>query len=276
MWKGILSFGLVNVPVKLTAAARSESISFNQIHEVCGGRINQKIHCSTCDKTVERSELVKGFEYEKGKFVTFHGEEIEAVAPDSSKVLEITRTIQADYIDPILFESSYYLAPDNGGHDGYALLYRALSESDKYAIGQITLTSREHTVVIRAYQNCLLMHTLFLQDEVRESPNAHINEVKPEYLSVAKQLIEAIEVPDFVHSEFVDHFRQNIQTMIGAKISGQAVPKPTAKAIAPASPDIMDALLASIKAKTGKAPQPFPPKKQVTKAPEKKSKKVLA
>ena len=115
IWKGYLAFGMLTIPVKLTVAARSESISFNQIHKSCGSRINQQLVCKTCDRTVERIEIVKGYEESKEKYLLIEPSEIEAIAPQSSTTMEILQFVEAREVDPIYFESSYYVEPEKVG-----------------------------------------------------------------------------------------------------------------------------------------------------------------
>src|ERR1700758_1062162 len=132
VWKGHLTFGLVSLPVKLYSAARGESISFNQLHKTDGSRIKQVIYCQAEDKPIPRSEIVKGYEYEKGKYVVVDDEEIRKVAPKTAKVMEIQEFVKADDVDPIFLESSYYMAPEEGGEKPYSLLFAALKETKYY------------------------------------------------------------------------------------------------------------------------------------------------
>ena len=129
VWKGHLTFGLVSFPIRLFSAARSETISFNLLHKDDHSRIKQVIYCQAEDKPVPRSELVKGYEYEKDHYVVIDDEDIKKVAPKTAKVMEILEFVKADQVDPIYLESSYYVAPDEGGEKPYALLFQALRES---------------------------------------------------------------------------------------------------------------------------------------------------
>ena len=136
VWKGHLTFGLVSFPVRLFSAARSETISFNLLHKEDHSRIKQVTFCQAEDKPIPRSELVKGYEYEKDHYVVIDDEDIKKVAPKTARVMEILEFVKADQVDPIYLESSYYVAPDEGGEKPYALLFQALRESQYYARGE--------------------------------------------------------------------------------------------------------------------------------------------
>src|SRR6202451_1450587 len=137
VWKGHLTFGLVSFPVKLFTAARSEGISFNQLHKTDNSRIKQVIFCQTEDKPIPRNEIVKGYEYEKGKYVVVDDEDIRKVAPKTARVMEILEFVKADEVDPVYLESSYYMGPDEGGEKPYALLFEALKAKKYYAVAKI-------------------------------------------------------------------------------------------------------------------------------------------
>ena len=141
VWKGHLTFGLISIPVRMFAAARGERISFNQLHKECHSRLKQPLFCPVCNRNVERSEIVKGYEYEKGKYVVVEDEEIRKVAPKTAKVMEILEFVKADEVDPVYLESSYYMGPDEGGEKPYALLFEALSEGTIVLPGAVTVPS---------------------------------------------------------------------------------------------------------------------------------------
>ena len=149
VWKGHLTFGLVSFPVRLFSAARSETISFNLLHKEDHSRIKQVIYCQAEDKPVPRADLVKGYEYEKDHYVEIDDEDIQKVAPKTAKVMEILEFVKADQVDPIYLESSYYVAPDEGGEKPYALLYQALRDSHYYAVAKVAMHNREHIIILR-------------------------------------------------------------------------------------------------------------------------------
>src|SRR5262249_38106777 len=168
VWKGHLTFGLVSFPIRLFSAARSESISFNLLHKDDHSRIKQITYCQAEDKPVARSELVKGYEYEKDRYVVIEDEDIKKVAPKTAKVMEILEFVKADQVDPIFLESSYYLAPDEGGEKPYALLFAALKDSQFYGVAKISMHNREHIVILRPGAKGILSHTMYFVDEIRQ------------------------------------------------------------------------------------------------------------
>lgn len=244
-----LSFGLLNVPVKVNAAARGEAISFNQLHKNCGGRIGLKTFCKACEQELVPADIEKGYEYEKDKYVTVTGEELKAIAAESSKVLEIVSVVKREEVDPLLFEASYYLEPDKGGHMGYKLLMLALEADSKVLVGKITMHQRSNIVIIRAARGVLLFHTMFYLDEVRSAPAVNLDgvQVKPDAVKLARQLLAAHE-ESFNHAEYSDDYRAAATELINAKVEGNAIAKPKAAAKSKEPLDIMAALSASVKA----------------------------
>src|SRR5690242_18705172 len=168
VWKGHLTFGLVSFPIRLFTAARSENISFNQLHKTDNSRIKQVIYCQAEDKPIPRDEIVKGYEYEKGKYVVVEDEEIKKVAPKTAKIMEIQEFVKAESVDPVYLESSYYMAPDEGGEKPYALLFEALKETKYYGVAKVAMHNREHIVILRPGHKGVLLHTMFYADEIRQ------------------------------------------------------------------------------------------------------------
>src|SRR5579884_4062524 len=168
VWKGHLTFGLVSFPIKLYSAARSESISFHQLHKADHSRIKQVIYCQAEDKPIPRSEIVKGYEYEKDRYVVIEDEEVKKVAPATAKVMEILEFVKAAEVDPIFFETSYYMAPDEAGERPYALLFEALRQSGRVGVAKIAMHNREHIVILRPGQNGALLHTMYYSHEIRD------------------------------------------------------------------------------------------------------------
>jgi len=246
VWKGHLTFGLVSFPVRLYSAARGDSISFNQLHKADGSRIKQVIYCQAEDKPIPRSEIVKGYEYEKDRYVVIEDEEVKKVAPQTAKVMEIVEFVKAEQVDPIYLETSYYMAPDEAGERPYALLFEALRETGYYGVAKIAMHNREHIVILRPGQNGVLMHTMYFAYEIRKVDEfrTDLGLVKEKELALAKSLIEAM-VADFQPEKFNDSYRENLLHLIEAKKEGHkvvATPEPKeAKVI-----DIMDALKASL------------------------------
>jgi DNA end-binding protein Ku len=246
VWKGHLTFGLVSFPVRLFSAARSETVSFNLLHKEDHSRIKQVTFCQTEDKPVPRADLVKGYEYEKGRYVVIDEEEIKAVAPRTAKVMEILEFVKADQVDPIYLESSYYIAPDEGGEKPYALLFQALKQSQLFGVAKIAMHNREHIIILRPGAKGILLHTMYYTDEIRQVDEFRTDTslVKDKELDLAKMLISSLEA-DFEPEKYKDTYRENLQKMIEAKIEGRKVVETPEQKVAPVI-DIMEALKRSL------------------------------
>ena len=246
VWKGHLTFGLVSFPVKLFTAARSESISFNQLHKDDHSRIKQMIYCQAEDKPIPRSEIVKGYEYEKDKYVVVEDEEIKKMAPSTAKVMEILEFVKSAEVDPLYFESSYYMAPDDAGEKPYALLFDTLKRTGYVGVAKIAMHNREHIVIFRPGNFGLLMHTMYYTNEVRkvEEFRTDTSLVKDTEVKLAEMLVESLAAT-FDPDKYKDAYRENLQTLIDAKIKGQEVVVPPAREPAKIV-DIMEALKQSL------------------------------
>src|SRR3974390_1339594 len=246
VWKGHLTFGMVSFPIRLFSAARSETISFNLLHKEDHSRIRQVIYCQNEDKPVQRSELVKGYEYEKDQYVEIDDEDIKKVAPKTAKGMEILEFVKAADVDPIYLESSYYVAPDEGGEKPYALLFQALRESKYYALAKVAMHNREHIIILRPGAKGILTHTMYYQDEIRQGEEFRTDTslVKDKELDMAKMLISSLEA-DFEPQKYHDTYRENLQKMIEAKIEGRRVVETPEPTVAPVI-DIMEALKKSL------------------------------
>jgi DNA end-binding protein Ku len=246
IWKGHLTFGLVSFPVRLFTAARSESISFNQLHKDDGSRIKQVIYCAAEDKPIPRDEIVKGYEYEKGKYVVVDEEDIKKVAPKTAKVMEIQEFVKSDDVDPVFLESSYYMAPDEGGEKPYALLFEAMKETKYFGVAKVTMHNREHVVILRPGDRGMMLHTMYYADEVRRSEEfrTDTSQVKEKELTLAKTLVESL-ASGFEPEKYHDSYRDNLKKMIDAKIQGHKVVETPAPHVAPVI-DIMEALKKSL------------------------------
>lgn len=246
VWKGHLTFGLVSFPIRLFSAARSESVSFNLLHKEDHSRIRQVIYCQAEDKPVPRNELVKGYEYEKDQYVEIDDEDIKKVAPKTAKIMEILEFVKSAEVDPIYLESSYYVAPDEGGEKPYALLFQALKESKFYALAKVAMHNREHIIILRPGAKGILSHTMYYSDEIRhvEEFRTDTSLVKEKELEMAKMLISSLEA-EFEPQKYHDTYRDNLQKMIEAKIEGKKVVATPSAHVAPVI-DIMEALKKSL------------------------------
>src|ERR1700756_2757597 len=196
VWKGYLTFGLISIPFRLFSAARGERIGLNQLHNVCHSRIRMPLFCPTCNRQVERSEIVKGYEYEKDQYVLFDEEELDKIEPESARAMEILEFVKVDEIDPLYYDAPYYLTPEEEGKKAYQLLLKAMEETGYAAIAKITMHQREHIVVIRPRANGMTLHTMFYNNEIRQvaeygQSNAAA-EPRDQEKQLATQLIESL------------------------------------------------------------------------------------
>src|SRR5277367_2545750 len=197
VWKGHLTFGLISIPVRMTTAARGERISFNQLHKECHSRLKQPLFCPVCNRNVERSEIVKGYEYEKDQYALFNEDELDKIEPPSARIMEIVEFVKLSEIDPLYFDSSYYVTPEDPGIKAYTLLMKAMSETGFGAVAKITMHQREHIVIVRPGSKNLTLHTMFYSNEIRavESIPTDKVEVKDQEMKLAEQLIESLATP---------------------------------------------------------------------------------
>ena len=246
VWKGHLTFGLVSFPVKLFTAARGDSISFNQLHKTDNSRIKQVLYCQAEDKPIPRSEIVKGYEYEKDRYVVIEDEDIKRMAPSSAKVMEILEFVKTTEVDPIYFESSFYMAPDDAGEKPYALLFAAMGQANYFAVAKIAMHNREHVVILRPGKRGILLHTMYYVDEIRQVDEFRTDTdlVKPNELAMANMLIETLKA-EFEPEKYHDTYRDNLLKMIEAKKEGQVVVETPEPHVAPVI-DIMEALKRSL------------------------------
>ena len=278
VWKGFLTFGLLSIPIRLFSAARSERISLNQLHAVCKSRIKMPLFCPTCDRKVERSEIVKGYEFEDDQYLLFTEAELDEIEPDSGRTMEIQEFVKLDEVDPLYFESSYYVTPEEEGKKAYHLLLKALEESNYCAIAKLTMHQREHIVIIRPRNNGLTLHTMFYQSEIREISEYGRNdniEVKEAEKKLAVQLIENLAA-DFEPQKYRDEYQEGMRALIAAKQQGQAVAGVSHPVRAPVV-DLMAALKQSLEQRPT-APVKKPPVRAISivKNGKKSAKKVAS
>lgn len=247
VWKGYITFGLITIPIRLFAAARTDRVSFNQIHGECGGRIKQQTFCPQCERIVERSELLKGYEAEKDQYVIVTDADVKGVAPASSDNMEILEFVKAEGIDPLYFDASYFVVPEEAGKKAYHLLLETMRKSGYSAIAKIAMHQREFTVVIRPHSDGLLLHTMFYAEEVREIPEFRRDmnvTVKPQEVELAERLVEGLAT-DFDASKYHDEYQGRLKQMIEAKREGQTIEEIAPKKRAPVI-DLMQALQKSL------------------------------
>jgi DNA end-binding protein Ku len=254
VWKGHLTFGLISMPVRMSTAARGERISFNQLHKECHSRLKQPLFCPVCNRNVERAEIVKGYEYEKDQYVLFNEEELDKIEPSSARVMEILEFVKLEEMDPVYFDSSYYVAPEDAGMKAYQLLMKAMQESGYGAIAKLTMHQREHIVIIRPGTTGMTLHTMFYSNEIRAAESVPTDkiEVKEQEKKLAQQLIESLAAP-FEPQKYRDEYQENVRAMIAAKLKGQEVTEVAQPHMAPVI-DLMEALKKSLAEKQAAAP----------------------
>ncbi len=247
VWSGFLTFGLISMPVRLFSGARGTRVSFHMLHRDDLTRIKQQLYCPADERVVERSEIVKGYEYAKGEYVVVEPEEIRKIEPKTAKAMEILEFVKAEEVDPLYFESSYYLVPEEAGRRPYALLTRALEASEYVAIAKLTMHNREYTVFLRPYEGGLMLHTMYYTDEVRKveefgEPKVELKEAE---VKVAHQLIQALAAK-WEPEKYYDTFEENVKKLIKARLEGKEV-TPVEKPRKPAPVvDLMAALKQSL------------------------------
>ena len=250
-WKGYLKISLVNIPIKVFPATESSgSISFNQLHGECQTRIQQKKWCPHHDREVTNSEIVKGFEFEKGRYVIMSEEDLEQVRPESTRVIDLVQFADAASLDPMYVDRTHYLAPDGGvAADAFAVMRDGMR--GKVGIGKLALYGREYLVAVRPFQRGIVMHTLHHAAEMRgidsvDELNSVPTTVKPQEMKLARQVIETFEQPLNL-ADYKDEYREGLQRIIDAKIAGEEVVATTAEA-PPKVVNLMEALKKSLDA----------------------------
>ncbi|NLJ79651.1 MAG: Ku protein [Firmicutes bacterium] len=251
MWKGSVSFGLVNIPVKMYTAVQEKRIRFNQLHAVCHTPIKYEKVCPRCKREVDSGEIVRGYEYDRGRYVTITAQEWQQFSEQAKKAIEILRFVKLEEIDPVFFNKTYYLEPGETGAKAYSLLKEALFTSGKIAVAQITIRSKTSLAVIRVYQEILVLETVFYPDEIRDQTRLNIEEglaLEQKELEMARSLITALTEP-FRPQDYSDQRRKEILGFIESKIEGQETVAVQPRPEAAASIDLMAALEASLLAR---------------------------
>ncbi len=270
-WKGFLKVSLVNIPIKVFPATESAgSISFNQLHAECQTRIRQKRWCEHCNREVPNTEIVKGYEFEKGRYVVLSDEDFEKVRPESTRVIDLVQFADAAAIDPMYVDRAYYLAPDGPvASDAFAVMREGMQ--GKVGVGKLALYGREYLVAVKPQAKGLVMYTLHHAAEIRtidavEELGAVPAKVRPEEIKLAKQVIETFEGPLDL-TTYKDEYREGLQKIIDAKIAGEEVVATSTEA-PPKVVNLMEALKKSLdavsagKKKTAKAPERAAPAKR--------------
>jgi DNA end-binding protein Ku len=246
---GLLSFGLVSIPVQLHTATKDQRIAFNLLHAKCGSRVQNRYHCPVCNVVVERDDQVRGYEFEKGQYVQFTEAELGSLETESSNNIELKEFVPLSKIDPVYFESAYYLGAGEGGEKPYRLLADALAKSNRAAIAQLVSRGKEQLMLIRPYENGLIMHSLYYANEVRnfaDIAKADNMKLSDEEIALGANLIENMS-DGFNLEKYRDEYRERVQAMLEEKSKGGEI-----TIAAPEAPqraqiiDLMQALKQSI------------------------------
>jgi DNA end-binding protein Ku len=270
-WKGFLKISLVNIPIKVFPATESSgSLSFNQLHAECNTRIQQKRWCSSCGREVPNTEIVKGFEFEKGRYVVLSDQDFDNVRPESTRVIDLVQFASDAELDPMYVDRTYYLAPDGPvATDAFAVMREGMR--GKIGVGKLALYGREYLVAVRPYRQGLVLHTLHHAAEMRsisaiDELNAVPTIVKAEERKLARQVIDVFDAPLDL-ANFTDEYRVGLQRVIDAKIAGEQT-----VGVAPIAPapvvNLLDSLKKSLEAvsTTQKKPAKAAPRRSARKA----------
>jgi DNA end-binding protein Ku len=250
-----ISFGLVSIPVKLYTAASSQNVSFHMIHEKCGSRIKQQQVCPKCNIVVDRSSLVRGYEFAKDQYVHFTDEELKGLEQESSKAIDITEFVPLPDVDPVYFEKSYYLGPDKGGEKAYRLLSDAMAKSDRVALAKFIMRGKESLVLIRAAQEGLMLHTMYFADEIRnfeEIDKGRAAKIRDNELELAIHLIEQLSAETFAPDQYKDEYRERVLDLANLKIEGKQI---TMAAPPPKRAQVIDLMAALKESLSKQAPE---------------------
>ncbi len=250
IWSGSISFGLVNVPVKLATAVSPKDVRFNQLHAPDNARIQQKRWCPEEDVEVPFDEIVKGYEIAPGQYVVIDPDELASLDPKATHTIDIEEFVDLEEIDPIFFEHPYYVVPEPRAGKAYALLVEAMSRTNKVAIARLVLRTKQYLAALRPKDGALVLNTLLYADEVR--PIEGVEEVDPAEVSdkelrMAEQLVESLSAK-FEPEKYRDEYREHVIEMIEAKAAGQEIVSQPAVTEAPSVVDLMAALEASLAA----------------------------
>ena len=258
MATGTISFGLVAIPIKMFSTNESStSVSFNMLHEKCGGRVKMQYFCPTDDEVVDRSDLVKGYEFAKDQYVTFTPEELKALESKATQTIDIAEFVPGSEVDPIYYDKSYFLGPNKGGEKPYRLLVEAMKDTGRVAVARYAARGKMYLVLLRPMDGGLVMQQLYYADEIRsleelDLPDA---EVKDQELALARQLIEQISSDTFDPGQYEDEAKKQILEMIEQKVEGKEITAAPAEEPKAQVIDLMSALKASL-GDGGKARKP--------------------
>jgi DNA end-binding protein Ku len=248
--RGVLSFGLVAIPVEIHTATRSENVSFNLLHAKCGSRTKNRYLCPVCNEVVERGDLVRGYEVEKGKYVQFTDAELDALEAEANSNIELKEFIPIEKVDPVYFEGAHYLAPDEGGDKAYRLLADVMQKSGRVALAEMVSHGKGKLVLIRPAKGGLILQTMFYANEIRDfneiAKGDGVRLTAAEF-EAASGLVEKLASDEFEPANYEDEYQARVRAMLDNKVKGREI------TVAPSAPaprhviDLMEALKESMK-----------------------------
>ncbi len=249
IWRGAINFGLISIPVRLFSATDEKTVRFNLLHREDDGRVGNNRTCKVCGKNdLAKDDLVRAYEYEKGAYVKFEDEELDNVQIDTSHTVEVVHFTPSEQIDPIYYQRSYYLAPDELGQKAYALLRKALEDSDRVAVAKVAIRDKERLGTLRVRGNVLVLETMYWPDEIREARFSEIDkdvEVRDNEFKMAQTLIDSL-TEDFDPAQYGDRYREALMEAVEQKIQGKEIIAPTVSEEAPQVVDLTEALKRSL------------------------------
>lgn len=251
IWSGAINFGLVTISVKLFTAVRANDLRFNFLHKADDGRIFNERHCTVCGEKVEYADLVRGYEYEKGHYVTLSDDDFKSVLPEATQSVEIVEFVDLDQINPMYFDTPYFLEPEKKSRHAYALLRESLRSANKVGIAKVVIRSREHLAALKPNGDALVLELMHFADEMVAQSDFEFPELKekvaPAELQMAKMLIDSMTAETFEPEKFTDEYREGVMKMIEARVAGEEVSVSEAKPrVATNVVNLMDVLQRSL------------------------------
>ncbi|HLV09735.1 MAG TPA: Ku protein [Halanaerobiales bacterium] len=269
IWKGAISFGLVNIPIRLATATSKKNVRFRMLHNKCKSPVNMVRHCPACDVDVEYNDLVRGYEYEDNKFVVLRDEDFDNIPVKSTKTIDIIDFVKLDEIDPVYYIKTYYLGPAEGGEKPYLILRRAMEKTGKVAISKITIRKKESLAVIRVLNGVLALETMYFSDEVRSTGELNLETLEQKIELAEKEEEMAVEIVNnltdqFEPEKYTDQYREELMKIIRDRVEGKEVEIAPERETENKILDLMDKLKASVEAS----------EKEASEKKEKKGKKT--
>src|SRR5918995_186388 len=223
---GVLSFGLVAIPVRIHTATHSENVSFHLLHKKCGSRVRNQYHCPVCNVVVERDDLVRGFQHAKDQYVQLTEEELDSLETEANNNIDLKEFIPLESVDPVYFEETHYLGADKGGEKPYRLLADAVAKSGRVAIAELVSRGKEQLVLIRSYKKGLVLHTMYHADEVRDFqqiPKGEKVKVSEEEVELGIRLIDRLTSEEFKPENYQDEYRIRVLAILDEKSKGKEI-----------------------------------------------------